>query len=225
MTDDHLELYARVYNSTTDEERRSSYAAWAPTYEASQAENQWRAPEMAAGLLHRHVVGDHAGFGTPDSKGLRILDVGAGTGLVGAAWRALEPSGKIVAYDLSPDMLKIAREKKVYDGFIEGRAEEVVAGVKGEVFAGVSCVGSINVGHFGIEVLDEFIKVVAPLGCVVVTLRSVVYNDLGGRDFVLKGQAEGKWRVLEMYLTRRAVADDTHVHVCVQRPGTDEQSS
>lgn len=79
------------------------YEDWAASYDAGFAEGmEYRLPaHVAAAFLT-------AGGGGP------VLDVGAGTGLLGAALRAQGFGGAIDGLDLSPAMLAAAGEKRVY---------------------------------------------------------------------------------------------------------------
>ena len=63
-----------VYSSTSNEELQERYDQWAAEYDRDLAESfAWNAPNKAAALLAKHVA-----------KPARILDAGAGTGLVGS---------------------------------------------------------------------------------------------------------------------------------------------
>jgi predicted TPR repeat methyltransferase len=57
----------------------------------------------------------------------RGADLGCGTGLSGAAFRKL--SGWLVGIDLSPEMLKQARQKRVYDEIILGNITDALTGM------------------------------------------------------------------------------------------------
>jgi predicted TPR repeat methyltransferase len=58
---------------------------------------------------------------------LRILDLGAGTGLVGGAFKDLAAGGRLDGIDLSPRMIEAARARGIYDGLILGDLETVLA--------------------------------------------------------------------------------------------------
>jgi predicted TPR repeat methyltransferase len=66
---------------------------------------QYRIPEVMAATLRALV-------GAPPAP-LRILDLGCGTGLAGAAVRSM--ASQLVGIDLSPAMIEAARQKNVYD--------------------------------------------------------------------------------------------------------------
>ncbi len=89
------------------DELRQNYDRWADAYDANVGD-LWGAVPMAAAYMLAGHLGD---------KESAILDVGAGTGLVGAA---LAPLGfhEIVGIDLSPAMLSKAEEKGVYRALV-----------------------------------------------------------------------------------------------------------
>jgi predicted TPR repeat methyltransferase len=62
-----------------------------------------------------------------DAHGLRILDLGCGTGLVGAAFKALSAGGRLDGIDISPKMIAAARGSGIYDNLILGDLETVLA--------------------------------------------------------------------------------------------------
>jgi predicted TPR repeat methyltransferase len=91
---------------------RALFNGYAPGFDAALTEDLgYRAPE----LLLRAVQAAHSGkrmkFGS-------IIDLGCGTGLGGAAFRAC--CDWLVGVDLSPAMLAQARAKGLYDRLIEG---------------------------------------------------------------------------------------------------------
>ena len=92
-----------VYSAKNNRDLEARYDQWAPEYDRDLAEEfEWISPQVAAELFARHMA-----------PGARILDVGAGTGLVGAR---LVSAGyrDLHAMDLSPGMLEVARQKNIY---------------------------------------------------------------------------------------------------------------
>jgi len=61
------------------------------------------------------------------ASGLKILDLGAGTGLVGAAFKELSAGGRLDAIDISPKMIAAARARGIYDNLILGDLETILA--------------------------------------------------------------------------------------------------
>ena len=89
-----------VYSSTNNQELAERYDEWAREYD-DDLENTfvWLAPRMGAETLAGHVA-----------KDAKILDAGAGTGLVGVELQRLG-YGDICAMDLSEGMLEEAQSQ------------------------------------------------------------------------------------------------------------------
>lgn len=87
----------------------------------------WSAPGLCAGLLGEHLA----------DRESEILDVGAGTGLVGLALRELGYS-RVDGFDLSPERLDQARVKGAYRAIHLGNAERM------EDVADASCDAVVN---------------------------------------------------------------------------------
>jgi predicted TPR repeat methyltransferase len=100
----------------------------------------------------------------------RILDVGAGTGLLGVA---LAEAGftRLDGMDLSPGMLAEAARKRVYAKLHEGRLGDHLGYVTGE-YDGVVASGVLTTGHAPASCLDELVRITRPGGHVIFTLRS-----------------------------------------------------
>jgi len=74
-------------------------------YDSKMRDNlSYQAPERVQELIQ-------AGIG--DVTGLEILDIGCGTGLSGVSLR--ERAARLVGIDLSPEMIKLAQERGIYD--------------------------------------------------------------------------------------------------------------
>ena len=73
----------------------------------------------------RDAVGRLAG----GKEGLRILDLGCGTGLCGPQFRDM--ASALIGVDLSPRMIEKARERGIYDDLIVGDITESLRGEKG----------------------------------------------------------------------------------------------
>jgi predicted TPR repeat methyltransferase len=95
------------------------------------------------------------------NRGLKILDLGCGTGIIGIL---LEKHGytNIQGLDLSEKMIEKAKEKKVYNKFI---CAEVTAKrldiPTGDYDALVGC-GSITSGYIKPDAMDEVVRLVKP---------------------------------------------------------------
>ena len=97
-------------------------------------ETSYFAPQLVADGLRRHAP----------HTGLDILDIGCGTGLVGAGVRDL--AGRLDGVDLSPAMLAKAKAKTVYDGLFQADLMSFMAGRAGGYDA---VLGAATLIHFG----------------------------------------------------------------------------
>jgi SAM-dependent methyltransferase len=148
MMDDDSKL-ASAYALSGPEEVRRLYAAWADTYDADFLEGQGYL--MPAHVADAFVV---AGGGGP------VLDVGAGTGVMGQGLRAAG-IGPVDALDLSPEMLAVAGRKGVYRHLIEADVTLPIALPEG-LYAGVVSSGTFTVGHVGPEAFGPLFAAAAP---------------------------------------------------------------
>jgi predicted TPR repeat methyltransferase len=78
--------------------------------------------------LHVRTLADRVLAGR--ASGLRILDLGSGTGLVGDAFKDLAKDGRLDGVDLSPRMIEEASRRGIYDHLILGDIETVLQGVE-----------------------------------------------------------------------------------------------
>ena len=173
-----------VYSSKSIEELRQRYDQWASAYERDlEKDFGWSGPRLAASVVAKHVP-----------AGARILDAGAGTGLVG---KALKEEGyrSIVAMDLSSGMLDEARKTGAYERFDQMVMGEPLAYETDSFDAAVS-VGVFTVGHVPAKGLDELVRVVRPGGHIVYSLRPDVYRANGFQGKHAEFEAAGKAAVV-----------------------------
>ena len=102
-----------VYSSRSNQELARRYDQWAEDYDAALKHDfEYRAPEVTAEFFARYVPGE-----------ARILDAGAGTGMVGEVLTELGYAN-LVAMDLSQGMLEVTRQKNVYQ-MVTGEVKEI----------------------------------------------------------------------------------------------------
>jgi len=175
-----------VYSSQSNEELEERYDQWARDYEADlERDYAWQGPEVAAEIFAKYV-----------SKGARILDAGAGTGLVGVV---LTKKGyrDIVAMDLSTGMLKEARKKNVYREFHQMVMGETLD-FPTDSFDSTISIGVLTVGHAPASSLDELVRVTKPGGYIVFSLRPDVYEESGFKEKIAGLGNNGKWELAEV---------------------------
>ncbi len=155
-----------AYDLKSPEDSVRLYRDWANTYDSGfAAENDY--------LLPFHVAEAFASAGGHGP----VLDVGAGTGLVGEHLARLN-RGPIHATDISPDMLDRAREKGVYDTLFVGDVTGQL-GVADGTYTGIVSAGTFTLGHVGPEALDELMRIAQPNALFVLSINAKHFSDAG----------------------------------------------
>jgi SAM-dependent methyltransferase len=146
MTDVSYDL-DKAYEINGPEDARRMYGDWAATYEESFAQ-AWGyiAPREIAGILRAEI--------SPTAK---ILDIGAGTGLVAEHLRGLT----VDALDITAEMLEIARPKGLYRNLIVEDLTKALDIPDQSYDAVVSC-GTFTHGHVGPECFPELLRITRP---------------------------------------------------------------
>ena len=153
-----------AYALGTVDDAKRLYAQWADTYDSDFGDAQGY-------MLPREVVRafvDAGGVGP-------VLDVGAGTGLVGEGLVAsgVEP---VDAVDLSKEMLAIAATKAVYRHQIEA---DITRMHKLNSYMGVVSAGTFTLGHVGPEGIKPLLQI-AESGCLfVLSVNAAHYESAG----------------------------------------------
>lgn len=175
-----------IYSSRDNEELAERYDQWAKAYDADlEGDYAWQGPVFSTDLFAKYVP-----------KDARVLDAGAGTGLVGVV---LTQKGyrDIVAMDLSQGMLEEARRKNVYREFHQMVMGETLD-FPADSFDATISVGVLTVGHAPASSLDELIRVTRPGGYIVFSLRPDVYEGSGFKEKMTELETAGKWELAEV---------------------------
>ncbi len=175
-----------VYSSKNEAELTERYDEWARTYDRDLTQDfAYRGPQLAAEYFKKYVP-----------KEARVLDAGAGTGIVGEVLSA-DGYTTIEAMDLSAGMLEQAKAKNVYRALHQKVMGQPLGFRTGEYDATI-CVGTLTVGHAPASSLDKLARVTKPGGCVVFTLRPDVYEKDGFREKQSQLEQAGTWELVEV---------------------------
>ena len=173
-----------IYSSRDNKELEERYDIWAKDYDVDLDEEfGWLGPQRAVEYFVKFVP-----------KDARILDAGAGTGLVGELL-ARRGYNNLVALDLSRGMLEEARKKNVYRKFhhmVMGEPLDYAT----DSFDAVISVGVLTVGHAPASSFDELIRITRPGGYIVFSLRPDVYRDNGFKEKQDDLVTTGKWSLV-----------------------------
>jgi len=177
-----------AYAVSSPEDNRRLYARWADTYESEFTDPRGY-------LYHSHVAAAYAEGERPPGP---VLDVGCGTGLVGAALRGggvLDVDGA----DISAEMLAKAAAKsvdgnacgKVYRRLLEVDLTQPLP-IADDSYAGIVSAGAFTHGHLPPEPLDELIRVAMPAARFVLGVNAAHWEALGFGAWFDEAAAAGR---------------------------------
>lgn len=155
-----------AYDLKGPEANRKLYADWAETYDAEFLEGQGYL--MPAHVARAFVEAGGAG---------PVLDVGAGTGVMGVGLTATG-IGPVDALDMSPEMLAVAGRKGVYRHLIEADVTLPIVLPEGP-YAGVVSSGTFTLGHVGPEGIEPLIAAAAPGAVIALGMNAKHYVAAG----------------------------------------------
>jgi MFS family permease len=174
----------RLYGARNLTELRAEYDRIASAYDAELVDGMgYRSPAAVTAVARRLLPVEG-----------RILDAGAGTGLLGAALAGVGFK-RLDGLDMSPGMLEVAARKNVYGELREGRLGDELDYATGE-FDGVVSSGVLTVGHAPAESLDELVRVTRPGGHVIFTLRSD-QTPPGYDEKIAELESTRRWQLVE----------------------------
>ncbi len=176
-----------AYTLRTPEDSKRLYADWADTYDSGFAEDM----DFA---LPSEVAAVYVGMGGTGP----LLDLGAGTGLCGAAL-ALRGVSPLHGTDISPEMLDVALKKNVYETLFEGNLLDRLP-VEDAAYQGAVSTGTFTTGHVGPDALDEVVRILRPGGLAVISVHAEHWQAQGFNDKLAQLSAE--IAILDMPLVR-----------------------
>ncbi len=178
----------RIHTARDVKELSERYDRMAENYDDSlEGEWGWTSPEYTAEVLSRYAM-----------PSARVLDVGAGTGLV-AECLFRRGFRDLFGLDMAHEMMRQALPKKVYQGLYRAELGHSLP-FRSDQFDAVISVGTMAMGHAPAHCLEELVRVTRPGGHVAYTLRPVVYSHMGFKDVQDGLEARGRWKFLEKTL-------------------------
>ena len=184
-----------VYAARNNAELESRYDDWAGEYDRDLgADPVWTSPSAAVALLAKYV-----------RTNAKILDAGAGTGLVGERLRAAGYRN-LHAIDLSLGMLAVARNKDIYRELQQMTLGEALA-FADDAFDAVIAVGVFTTGHAPARAFNELVRITRPGGTVVFSLRTDQVEQSFGPTFAELASAD-KWQLAECSAPYRPLPED-----------------
>ena len=161
-------ILERAYALKSPDEAQALYRDWAISYDQHLEHGlHYIAPAYIAQILV-NVLADRTAS---------ILDIGCGTGLVGA-YLVGHGYSVIDGLDFSTEMLDQARNKRIYQTLIQGDLNTVLDIPDQTYEAGISC-GTFTHGHVKADALDEIFRVLKPGAYFACTIHREVWQSAG----------------------------------------------
>lgn len=155
-----------AYAMSSAEEVKALYRTWSHSYDAVFSDGQGY-------QLPREVVTAFVGAGGVGP----VLDVGAGTGLVGTMLRRMNTQ-PVDGIDLSDEMLEVAHNKGDYRGLFAKDVTEPLDLIDAP-YAGVISAGTFTLGHVGPDALGNLLDIAASNALFVISVNAAHYTSAG----------------------------------------------
>jgi ubiquinone/menaquinone biosynthesis C-methylase UbiE len=181
---DHEGLLGAAYGAKTSSDVASVYDAWASNYDRQMVEFGYRHPTIGLALTCRHL---------PPAS-VPVLDVGAGTGLLGELL-AIVDYPHVEALDISEGMLAIAAKKGCYKALHRADLMGSLPFPDG-AYASVTAVGVFTTGHVGANGLDELVRITRRGGIIVLTCKQSLWQPAFSQR-VERFSSNGKVTIVE----------------------------
>jgi predicted TPR repeat methyltransferase len=154
-----------AYSLKSPEDSKRLYAKWAQTYDREFADHMGYALPSRVADTFVSVVGSE--------KIGRVLDVGAGTGLVGQRLAA-HGLARVDALDISVEMLAVAASKGCYNAMIEGDLLRCLP-IAEDTYDFIISAGTFTHGHVDAAALDELLRITKPGALFCLSINSAYF--------------------------------------------------
>ncbi|XP_071823766.1 methyltransferase-like protein 27 [Apostichopus japonicus] len=147
------------------------YDDWTTSYDEDLEKLTYKGPNQVASILAE----------CSDSKDIRVLDCGSGTGLVG---EALKDAGftNLYAVDISQKSLDIAEKKGIYQKLVcDQVGKERMPFIDNE-FDALVCIGCLGPAHISPVAFREWVRIVKPGGVTVFSVRHCYLQVTQGEE-------------------------------------------
>lgn len=200
MTSALNKVISELTPSSTENDAKETYDAWAATYEKDTDEHGYKGHVLCMEAFNKAMQSEGVFPGA--NKNIKILDAGAGTGIIG---EMLVKQGytNVDALDISQKMLDIAIKKNVYKQFICAPLSDVrIEQIQTAEYDVTLCAGTIVYGQAKPLALDECIRHVRPGGLFIFSIRADSFDpkELGYSTKFEELEKLGKWSLVNREL-------------------------
>ena len=201
--------YYTSYLTGTNRENANSvvdYDLWAKTYERDEVDCfGYSIPVFFVDFLEEKMNSDSC-----FTKSSSVIDIAAGTGLIGEELRKRSFVGQIDAVDGSEKMLEVAKKKEIYQNLYFHYLDPKVPmpeEVPSEFYDILTCCASLHLGHVAAECIKQMFNCVRVGGLIIFTLKhpptlaKLEYRfQLERECFLLEDQ--GYWQIVDQKLVK-----------------------
>lgn len=173
---------SQLYSAHSPQERAEVYDHWGLQYETDVLTTGYNMPQIFTGLTCRYV----------SSLILPILDVGAGTGILGQSLSLLGYT-TIEALDYSHGMLDVCRAKRVYSNYHQMDINSPIA-LPDSQYSAVLVMGLFGKGHASPATLHELTRITRPGGLLLFSIRDDEYISGGYKEIQDNLVSSGNWK-------------------------------
>ncbi|XP_068675849.1 methyltransferase-like protein 27 [Montipora foliosa] len=193
---------------SSEDDARRTFDKWAATYEEDSDHHGYKAHALCIEAFNEALKSKDV---FPDaSKEIRILDAGAGTGIIGEKLVDLGYRN-IDALDMSQNMLDLAASKNVYKRLICGYlSKDRIEDIKTGEYDITLCGGTIVYGQAKPEALYECVRHLRPGGLFIFTIRVDSFDpvELGYSTKFEEMEKAGIWSLVKR--ERRELYSNPH---------------
>ena len=168
-----------VYNEKSSIKLKQHYKLWADDYDRDLVDWGYAYPSQLKKVMSQDIK---------VKKDSKILDAGCGTGLVAQVLSDMNFKN-LVGLDYSIDMLKIAKNKKIYKRLIQESLNKKTS-LRSNQFDIVLCTGVLTSGHVGAKAINELIRVTKNKGYLILSIAESIYEKLGFKDEIEKNKKQ-----------------------------------
>ena len=186
-TEEALKLLEGAYAIQTPEDSKVYYKDFSQNYDETFVKQlSYTYPRRVAEELLAHFDGDGI-----------ICDIGCGTGLVGEELKNLNANIVIDGFDISSEMIAVAKTKNVYRNFFELDLTQPVLGVPNNYAALISS-GTFTHGHLGPEILVNLLSLCRYNALLTVGINAEHYRDKGFEKVINELQSASRIQIVKV---------------------------
>ena len=186
-TEEALKLLEGAYAIQTPEDSKVYYKDFSKNYDETFVKQlSYSYPRRVAEELLAHFDGDGI-----------ICDIGCGTGLVGEELKNLNANIVIDGFDISSEMIAVAKTKNVYRNFFELDLTQPVLGVPNNYAALISS-GTFTHGHLGPEILINLLSLCKDNALLTIGINAEHYRDKGFEKVINELQSASRIQIVKV---------------------------